>query len=153
MSEQIKAAPNHHAFAGNREIFKAVKSTLQVSTSRSNGEIVERREIYLLAIPESHKLNQRFESIEFRLLESTSASPADEAGNAIVGSVNPYPEPVHVVLVVTPQLLSLLSQRQISQPHAEHAEFLIHIYPATSIPEWNQKESIPIYESVFLFRG
>jgi len=153
MSEQTKIAPSHLSYAENREIFKAVRSTLQVSTSRSTNELIERREIYLTATPESHKLNQEFEHIEFRIVESTSESPTDKGGNPIVGGVNAYPGPVHVVLFVTPQFFSFLSQRHISHPRTDHTEFFITIYPATSILEWDQQEAIPIYESVFLFKG
>ena len=152
MPEQTKTTPSHQSYAENREIFKAVRSTLQVSMIRANNELVERKEIYLTAVPESHKLNQEFEHIEFRIVESISECPTDKGGNQIVGGVNAYPEPVHVVLFVTPQILSLLSQRHISHPRADHTEFFITIYPATSMLKWNQEEAIPIYESVFLFQ-
>ena len=153
MSKEPKAPRNYFTYSANREVFKATRSTLQISSKRLNNQLVEIRELYVTAVPESEKLKSEFGSIDFRIVENTSEKPTDKDGNPIVGGVNSFPEPVHVVLFVTPEAIALLNQRRTQGNAAGRSAILITIYPGTNILEWNQKEAIPIYESNLVVEG
>ena len=147
MREQQKMAPNYYAYSENREVFKVTRSTLQITTGCLDNGLSEVRELYLTAVTESKKLRDEFASVVFRIVESTHESPTDKEGNSIVGGVNSYPEPVHVVLFVSADVLALLNQR-----HA-CGRCLITIYTGTSLLEWDREGSVPIYQSNLLAVG
>lgn len=130
--------------SASREIFRASGSTLQISRKLFNNQLVETRELYLTAIPDSAKVKSEFDTISFRFVENTSQKITDKDGNPIVGGVNSFPAPIHVVLFVGPEALSLLNQRT----NAETV--LITIVTATSILDWDRADALFIYESNIL---
>lgn len=152
MSKEPKASPNYYSYSENREVFKATRSILQISSKRINNQLLEIRELYVTAVPESEKLREKFGPINFRIVENTSENPTDKDGNPIVGGVNSFPEPVHVVLFVTPEAIALLNQR-LTEVNAAGSAILITIYPTTDLLKWNQEEAIPIYESNLFVEG
>lgn len=153
MSKELKVPPNYYSYSANREVFKATRSTLQIFSKRLNNQLVETRELHITAVPESDKLRNKFGSINFRIVENTSENPIDKDGNPIVGGVNSFPEPVHVVLFVTPEAMALLNQKRTQGNAAGESVILFTIYPGTNILEWNREEAIPIYESNLIVEG
>ena len=127
-------------------MFDAVRSILKVSTTLLDNQLVERRELHITTIPQSKQLKKAFESVIFRLIENTEDKPVDRNGYPIVGGVNAYPEPVHVVLFVSPESLGLLSQRLSG---TVRSALVISICPGLGMLEWRKTEAIPIYEAEF----
>ena len=139
--------PNSFVYSEYRQAFVAVGSVLKVYSTRLDNRIVERRELHVTTTPRSEQLKRKFESVIFRLVESTDEKPTDRNGNPIAGGVNSFPEPVHVVLFVTPEAISMLNQR--ASTAGTGSRFTISICPGMSMLEWDQTEAIPIYESEF----
>ena len=139
--------PNLFVYSENRQTFTALSSIFKLHSSRLDNGIVESRELHVTAVPQSKDLKRKFDSVIFRLVENTNENPTDRNGNSIVGGVNTYPEPVHVVLFVTPAAIAMLSQRA-SVSNGRNT-FSISICPGVSILEWDQSDSIPIYEFEF----
>ena len=136
--------PNLFVYSAHRETFVAVGSVLKVSSARLNNHIVERRELHITTTPQSEALKRKLGSVIFRIVENTDENPKDRNNNPTVGGVNSYPEPVHVVLFVTPESLAMLNQRT-----SAGRGLTISICPGLSILDWDQLEAIPIYEAEF----
>ena len=83
----------------------------------------------------------------FRLVENSKDKPVDRNGNPIVGGVNSYPEPVHVVLFVAPETIAMVSQRTSGANLGKG--LAISICPGKNILEWDKSEAIPIYDAEF----
>lgn len=139
--------PNSLVYSANRETFVAIGSVLKVFSAPLDNQIAERRELHVTTTPKSEKLKREFGSMIFRLVENTDDKPVDGNGNPIVGGVNSFPEPVHVVLFVTPAAIAMLSQRASGTNLGKG--LTISICPGKSILEWNKSEGLPIYEAEF----
>jgi hypothetical protein len=93
--------------------------------------------------PRSPQLKRRFGPMLFRIVETGTDRPTDKNGNAIVGGVNTFPEPVHVVLFISLEAIVMLNQR------AAAGGLVISICPGVSLSEWDQSDAVPIYETTF----
>ena len=136
--------PNSFVYSKHRETFVALGSVLNVSSSPIENRIVEHRELHVTTTPQSKSLKRKFSSVIFRIVENTNDKPTDRSGNPIVGGVNTFPEPVHVVLFVTPEAIAMLSQRA-----STNSGLTISICPGISMLEWDQSDAIPVYEATF----
>ena len=116
---------------------------MRVSSSIVEGGMVERRELHVTTTPQSTSLKREFGALVFRIVEKTAERPTDRNGNPIVGGVNTFPEPVHVVLFVAPETIAMLSQR------ASTGNLVISICPGVSFADWDQSDAIPVYEAAF----
>jgi hypothetical protein len=140
--------PNLFVYSEHRQTFGCAASVLRISSTRLDDRPVERRELHITAIPLEKKLKERLESVVFRIVENTNENPKDKAGHSIVGGFNTFPEPIHVVLFVTPEAMSLLNQRACGSGFGKSS---ISICPGVSLLEWDQSDAIPIYECEFHF--
>jgi len=136
--------PTPHPILGysvHREDFTATRSTLKIST----GELGETRELHITTEPKSAQLRRTFGSLIFRLVDGQLARRTDAYGKPIVGGLNSYPEPIHVVLRITPAAIEMLNQRL-----SAGRKVVISICPASNILEWSQEEALLIYEAMFI---
>ena len=139
--------PNSFVYSAHRQTFVAVASVLKVYATRLDTRVVEQRELHVTTVPLSKDLERKLGSVTVRLVENTNENPTDTNGNAIVGGVNTFPVPVHIVLFVTPGAIALLSQR--ASVSTGRDSFTISICPGVDMLTWDQSDSIPIYEFQF----
>ena len=147
MPEHTPSAPNFYVYSEHRQTFKVTGRTLLVSTGRFEERITESRELHLRSTPESKALKNEFGSMIFRIVENDLEPKRDKNGFAIVGGVNSYPEPVHVVLFVSPDTLALLNQTVVRD------RYLITISPGHDLLSWDRQAAVPIYEARIAIEG
>jgi hypothetical protein len=107
--------------------------------------MTETRELHVTTMPESKNLKNEFGSFIFRLVEAETEQRRDRNGRAIAGGINYFPEPVHAVLFMSPDALSMLSGRICSNG------CVIEICPGIDLAEWTQEDFNPIYDVEFFF--
>ncbi len=139
---QTPNPPNSLVYEAFRETFLSNGSLVRVSCTARDGKLSEQRELHVMTTPQSRSLKGRLGSVAFRIVEDESGRTTDKNGNAIAGGVNTFPD-LHVLLFVTPQAMTLLNQR------AAVGRLFIAICPGVSLSEWDQSDSVPIYEAAF----
>ena len=106
---QTPNPPNLLVYQAFRETFAATSSVVRISSLE--GGIVEQCELHVTTTPQSTSLKREFGTLIFRIVGTTTRRPIDRNGNGVVGGVNTFPAPVHVVLFLAPQTVAMLSQR------------------------------------------